>query len=724
LIHREGDPHGALAAAVFTSGGSRGALLLAELSSHRLRAAGHAPSDIQVHGIGFVLAFEVRRPADGALLLDALRQALIEPVSPGEIAAAHLPSRLRAAADVAQSPSLTAACAAEFGAEGTRGLAVERAPTAAELEQIRRASVRSGRIGLSVLGPPALLDEVAEHHRGKWPEGHAPSEVWPAEDQVAVRTSTGLFELEVALRVPDQARALGAGQALMREDHPVFSRIMALDPELSPGPVSVALRPRGACLSLGLVREGPLAPTIDTLAAATLVIEQELLRALEARPDDPSVSALLAPEDALEAASLAAWTAVSAPSVDATAVTVVEAVVPETTHLRTTELAGLLRATEAAWNKREIPLSSRGEYGQPESWLLLASPCGTGPEAEQDAGLRALALESAARAFDGAFSVSLEPWVETTAMGLLAHAVPEPSETPAELARRLARASVHALSLASLDGRAIAAARSAELGVIGSDPGLDRLIRSLSGERPSTLDARGLEREVAVLSTLDVNRARYALSREPLRAAYLASTADSEPTFARAELGRLLAPHRTDVLPCPAEGPELEGPGAWTLSSVDAHVAPGAFVGVPVATSLTSGYALEFLLNREGGYLDRGLMASGLAQTARARFLPGVFGAALLVEVRAPKPDRDRALAQVRGILAALRAGVPKADVELARSEDARRRALAERGPRGRIVELWLGELPPPPTEANLRALGAQLGAEQHRVVRVDVRAE
>jgi hypothetical protein len=724
LVHREGDPHGVLAGAVFTTDGSRGALLLAELVLQRLRAVGREPDDVQIHGIGFVLAFEIRRPGDAARLLDALRQALIEPVAPGEVAAARLPSRLRDAAEVGESPSLTAACSAEFGAEGARGLSIERAPTADELEEVRQASVRSGRIGLAVLGRPALLDEVAEHHVAKWPAGHAPSEAWPAEDQLAVRTSAGLFELEVALRVPDQARALAAGQALQRPDHPAFTRLLAVDAELRPGPVTVTLRPVGACLSLGLVREGPLAPTTDTLTAATLILEQELLRALDTRADDSSVSALLSPEDALEAASLAAWTAVSAPRVDSPVRTLVEAVVPETTRLRTTEFAGLLRATDAAWSKREIPLSSRVEYGQPESWLLLASPCGTAPETGQDAGLRALALESAARAFDGALSVALEPWVEPTAMGLLAHALPKPDETPVELARRLARASVHALSLASVDGRAIAAARSAQLGSIGSDPGLDRLIRSLSGERPSALDARGLEREVAVLSTLDVNRARYALSREPLRAAYLAGAADSEPLSARTELGRLLGPHRSDVLPCPAQGPELEGPGAWTVSSVDAHVVPGAFVGVPVATRPTSGYALEFLLNREDGYLDRGLVAAGLAETARARFLPGVFGAALLVEVRAPKPDRDRAVAQVRAVLAALSAGVPKTDVELARNEDARRRALAERGPRGRIVELWMGELPPPPTEASLSALGAQLGAEQHRVVRVDVRAE
>ena len=726
LVHREGDPHGALAAAVFTQGGSRGALLLGQLVAHRLALLGHWLPSAQIHGIGFVVAAEVDSGEDGAALLEGLRTVLLEPVTPAEIASLSLALRKRQAAGPGARPSLTGSCRAEFGAEGAAGLAAERAPSAAELETLRQASVRSGRIGLAALGHPALLERIADGHRAKWPRGGPPPESWPTEDQIAVRQSAGVFELQLATRLLDQGRALAAGRALRRPDHPAFIRLHALDRQLIAGPISVALRPLGACLSLTVLRQDALPPTADTIAAAALVLEQEVARALRDAPlEDPATLALLSPESAIEAASLAAWTAVSAAAADAAPRTSIEVVAPETLALTTADFSSQLHATEAAWSKRSIPMVTRTEEGQPESWLLLGSPCGTAPEAGNEAGLRALAVRSAAHAFDGAQSVRIEPWALTTATGVLAHAAPLRDETPEQLAERLARAAVQALVLAEIDGAMVAAARSEQLAELGTDPGRDWIVRTLSGEKPSALDPRGLEREVAVLSALDVQRVRHVLSREPLRAAYLASARSSEAKAARAELSQLLAPERGDVLPCPSgTGATAAPPGSWTVTSVDALVKPGAFVGVPVRASSAAGYALEFLLNRSGGYLERGLLSAGIAEAGRAQFLPGAFGDALVLEVHAPPKDLDRALAQARGLLASLGRGVPEADARLAQGQWAERYAAAGRTPRGRVVDLWLGEASPSPAAADLRALAEQLGADQHRVVKVDVRAQ
>jgi hypothetical protein len=725
LVHREGDPHGVVAAAVFTTGGSRGALLLGHLIAHRLDQTGRWLPDAQIHGIGFIVAAEVDTAEDAARLLDALRAILVAPVTPGEIQASGLAARLRDAGRAASGPSLTRGCRAEFGAEGTAGLRAERPPTTSEVEELRSASVRSGRIGLAALGRPALLDRIAEQHQAKWPKGGPPAESWPAEDQIAVRQSGGLFELQVATRLLDQTRALAAGRALRRADHPAFVRLRALDRHLEIGPVNVALRPLGACLSLTIVRAEAPPPTADTTAAAALVLEQEVHRALrDASLEDPSSFALLAPESAVDAASLAAWTAVLVPGASAATRTLVEVVAPQSMQLTTADFAASLQTKAAAWKNRRIPVVSRTEGGQPESWLLLGSPCGTAPEPGNEAGLRALAMRAAARAFDGALSVRLEPWALATATGILAHAAPLRHETPEQLGERLARAAVQAMTLGEIDGATVAAARSEQLADLGQDPGRDWIIRALSGDRPSTLDPRGLEREVAVLSTLDVQRARHALSREPLRGAYLASARASEAVAASAELSHLLAPERSDVLPCPVAGAAAAEPGSWTVTSVDSLVQPGAFVGVPVEATPSVGFALEFLLSRDGGYLERGLYGGGMAEAARAQFLPGAFGGALILEVRAKKEDVDRALAQARGILAALAQGVPSADAKLAQAEEARRRAQAGRSPRGRVVELWLGGLPPAPGEADLRALAEQLGPDRHRIVKVDVRAQ
>jgi len=725
LIQREGDPQGVVAAAVFTTGGSRGALLLGHLTQHRLMRHKSWAVELGVHQIGFVVAAEVKSPEDGQALLTALHAALVTPVEAGEIAGARLATQLRSALGPATDPSLVGACGAEFGAEGGAALAPERAPTIGELEALRAASVRTGRVGLSVLGERELLARVQKAHRASWPRGDGPPEPWPEENQIAVRPTGGVFELRVAARVVDQERALSAGRALMAPESPALLRLRAVDPAFQRGPVKVALRPAGACVAQTFVHPGTAAPTPTALALATLLAEQELLRALGDAPrDEPVGRTFLAPERALDAARLGAWTAVSSPAPASPPITLVELALPTALGLDTAAFSRLLTSTQAALDQRRIPLVSRTENGQAESWLLLATPCGTGPEQSHEAGLRALALQSAARALHDVDEVRIEPWIEARSLGLLAHAAPRSGETPEQLAERLARSLVRALSLQDIDGATIASARHALLVELGSHPGRDLLVRSLSGDHPSTLDPRGLEREVAAFSTFDIERARHAISREPLRAAYLASARATEAAAAKAELSRWLAPARSDVLPCPASAAPAAPPGSWSITSIDAGISSGALVGMPVKTSAPAGYALEFLLNRDGGYLDRALFEPGLADAVHAEFLPGTFGSALIVEVHADEAELDRAVAQARGLLASLGAGLSKADAKLARDEETVRRAEARRDPRGRLVELWLGRLPPPPLEADLRALAEQLAPAQHRIVKVQVRAQ
>ena len=724
LVHREGDPRGVVAAAVFTTGGSRGALLLGHLIRSRLARAGKWVPELAVHGIGFVVTAEATSPQDAAALLRALHAALIAPAEPGEVATAGLARALAVAQAPLAGPSLIGACGAEFGAEGAAPFAAERAPTAKELEELRATSVRSLRIGLSALGAPPLLDAVRKAHDGRWPKGEAPSDPWPAEDQIALRPSAGVLELRVAARVVDRGVALRAGRSLQDPEHPVFSRLAALDPSFDPGPVSVALRPNGACVALTVVHSGATTPAPSTLAAATLVLEQELLRSLHDAPlEDASGLGTLSPESASAAASLAAWTAVSAPSKAAPPVTLVEVVAPRSGGLETASLSRLLGEAHTAFERRQLPLVSRSESGQPESWLLVGTPCGTAPEPPHEAGLRTLALESAARAWNGRNGVQIEPWIEARALGLLAHGHRNEGESPEQLGERLARGAALALAFGKIDGTTVASARSRLLLALGSDPGHDFMMRALSGDRPSSLDPRGLEREVAAFGALDVERARAALTREPLRVAYLASAHKAEAAAAQAEISRLLAPHRSDVLPCPRATLAPSAPGAWSITSVDSSVNSSGFVGVPVKTSAPTGFALEFLLNREGGYLDRALEEPGLADGAHAQFLPGSFGGALVLTVHAREADLDRAIAQARGLLESLSKGLPAADARLARQEEASLREAARRNPRGRVVELWLGSLPPPPLEADLRALAAQLGPAAHRVVKVQVRA-
>src|SRR5690606_2990121 len=204
----------------------------------------------------------------------------------------------------------------------------------------------------------------------------------------------------------------------------------------------------------------------------------------------------------------------------------------------------VVATTGSALLERELDFVSRSEGGQAESWLLVASPCGTLAEQADESGLRALTVASLARGLSGKSRVSLEPWITTNAIGLLAHAPPLRGETPDHHAARIARVLGQALAGPPLDGRDVAAVRSEHLALIGRGPGEDLMLRVLAGEVPSFLSPLGLEADLATMSVADVQRMRAALLREPLRAAFIASGTRSQAEAAQAALSAWLAPHR------------------------------------------------------------------------------------------------------------------------------------------------------------------------------------
>ncbi len=730
LIHREGDPRGAVAVSLFPPGGSRDVALMAGMLEARMLAAGYHGMALNLHSLGLLAAIEVSSGQQAIDFFDAVRQALLQPVGKNDPSLPRARDLLTPLVARAGSPSAVDSCLGVLGAEGVPGIrgSQKKAPSSlssSELERVRSRSVTASRIGLAALGEPSLLRAAAKGHSGEWPTGAPVDDSWTSPSELNVLPGSPRLELRVAVRVQSQEAALAAARALKSEEHPLFSRMTAIAPQLKPEPARVTLRPAGACVATTWrLAQGEKRPSLQLLSAAALVARKEMLQSLQdAQTANESTLALLAPENALEAAGLAAWTAVRSPGARGTNTALVELRGgPQLTRSQK-KFRKLAQETLLAWEERGVPLSSRVEGGQAEAWLLLATPCGTANERSEEAGLRALTVASLARSLSGTMHVKLEPWISSSAVGLLAHAPPLRGETPEHHASRVARAAAQAFAGPRLDGRQVAAARADHLERIDHNPGRSLLIRVLSGGVPSWLSPWGLEREVATLSTADVERCREELLREPLRAAFIANSSEIQEEAAKEALSDWLAPHRSGITSCARRTPEPGQGGNYHLQTVDEAVSPSAAVGVYAPASRAIGKALEYLFNRPGGYLERALLEPRLSASARATWLGDEVVGGLIIELRAEEHQLDRAVDQARAVLHELSEGaISTEDVARARQEKRLRDRRQARTPRGRVVELWHDAEEVSLTRTRFLAVASQFAPPHHRVVRVSVR--
>jgi len=723
LIRRGGDPRGAVALALFPTGGSRAALGLTALIEGRLRSGGFSELEVEAHSLGVVVGTFVNSPDEAALFMRTARSALLEEVHDGDPALARSVALLGAAKPRASGGSAIDSCLGQLGAEGRAAL--EPDFTASSLENLRKRTVNSSRVGFAALGPPALLSAVERAHEQAWPEGPVIEDPIDSAHVVAVGYAPGGRELRLAMRVADADRALAAARSLSLPGHPLGVRLAALGGRLVPGPVQVTLRPGGACLGLALTQPpGAEAPSLAELASATLVARSELSETLESStPDDEAPRALLAPQSALEAAALAAWTSVRhAPtSVQVQALVELRAPATDKTAPSRASFDKALQATEKSWREHALPWSGASEPGQSEAWLLVGSRCGTAPEALEEAGFRALALRTMAADFKGFDDVTLEPWLMPDAVGLLGHAPRRSHETPEQHGARLGRAIGRALAGEELDGRDVATLRATQLDQLGENPARALALSVLSAGQPSILEPWGAPLSVAAASSADLERVRAALVEEPLSVAFLDNGGPLQSASARAALSAWLAPHRQRQVECPMPQPKSIAPGTWTLGSASPELVPGRFVGVPLAGRRELGQATAWLLNRPGGYLDQTLTAPGLVATAEARYFGGPRAGALLVALAAEIDQLGPAEQQARALLDRLaKSGFSDADVALARAEQATRLRRELESPRARVVELWYGRAPYILTAQDLRSFVRALSAEKHDVVRLE----
>lgn len=731
LVRRDGDPSGALALAVFPPGGSAGALQMAHLVTSRLEDAG-LTHQLTVHGIGFILVRDADRAPEVRAWFRAVYDALHDPVSTPEIKRLRSHAFLRATAQRADTLSPFGLCFGELGAEGSDALSEAAAELKTDsyaefLEQLRKETAVASRVGFSALGSADVIDEASRAHRKKWVLGEPLDDSWTSESLRAVVKSRGAREIRLALRVADSEAALAGARSLQDPTHPLHARLHALDPRLAASEVRVTLRPAGACVGFSVAFDSESKLPVGRVAAAALLAQDELKHAVhQSYTDDEQTLAILSPEDAREAVALAAWTAVRSTRTGGRQQEVLEYRGTESPAITHQTLDRAVKETEAKWAQRTLPFVASNEAGQAEVWALLASPCGTFPESAEEAGLRALTVSALAQDWGQRHGVHLQPWISTTGIGLLAHSPPLRGESVAQHAIRVARALGSSFYGAPLDGRTLAAVRADLLERLSDDPGLEVVTAILGAGRPSLANPLGTSKTVATFSVADAERTRADLAQEPLRLALLANAGPAQGQIASQALMHWLAPTRDHVTECPKPKEDAPPPGTWDIATVDEHVGTSSFVSVFAPAPTALGRATVYLLNRRGGYLDRGFSDPGLVARAEAHFLGGEQFGGLYLQVTANEGQLEPATQQARAVLAAMATqGIPPKDALDAEKMHAHLESETLRTQRGRLIHLFeksrndVARSAQKVSLSHLREFHRKLDGPEHRVVTV-----
>lgn len=730
LVARSGDPQPAVAFAAAHDHGSRASAALVALLEVRLGRLGFPGTESRAHALGFHLTTLVASPGEAGRFVEALSRALSEPVSAGDPALAAVRLRmagLRAHTFTGPGEAAAAACSGDPGLALAPGEGTDA--TLAELEAWRSATYSSRAAAFAALGPDPVLAAARQALEGvaDWPDASAPNDPWPAADVVAIDPgSSDQRRISIALRVADGGAAIEAARLLGKPGAALETRLDGLEPAWTLERVIGTTRPRGGCVRVDVRGpRGEPAPAIADVARVALLVEEEIERSTaRARQSAWSLEdGVLRPTDPRQAAAIAAWRALGGRLEPGPKRTVVSYGTQGGSQ-RADSNADLLRAlhlVRGEWRRPSLEARERVESGQGEVWLLLASPCGSGGETADDAGLTALALRAAAARHAGS-DVTLEPWVSAEGIGVLAHGARKgPSETPDQHARRVAAALGRALT-ARLSGPHVAAARARLLDDLGPgpDPGYWTALEATAPGHPSWIEPRGTWHSITDASSHAVETQRRWWLRTPLRLATIANAGPAQAGAARDELDRWLRPLRASTASC--RKTERSAPKTGELAvevADDDEPRAAAYVAVPLpAGPPPEALWTEHLLNRPSGWLDRALRAPGLAGAARARVRGGPHAAALIIEIGSFDDQIAPAVAQVRALLDRLSRGAARADdLEIAQRELGRARQAEELDPRRRIVDLWRGRTQGTPDLQSLRRFQRALAPSEHVVV-------
>lgn len=744
VVVRDGDSGGGVAVAVSTEGvaADRGAVAgvaLAALVEARLAAKG-LPVEAVGGWAGWRLRALVATPTDATGLVAAARDAMLAPVAAGEPALEAVRRKVEA---LGKRPLVDRALVEVARCTGEPfGLGADPGPTAAELEAWRAAAHGIGRVAVGVAGNAAVVQAAADALSAgpawplaavgtpaAWPVGEEPAAVYDASGEIA----PGAARIVVTAWTGTPERAVAAAAGLGDPHGALAGRLAALDAPARVSSVVATAHPQGGCVAAWIdlsARElgGDVPARIATAAA---LARQEAAVELADTPAtaDLGQRAALDAADPRDAAERAAWWSLAGRAAgherDAHVGLFVGVAVPRDAPPGAAAPAAEIRAAidraTLAWHAPVVESRVRVEHGQGETWVLLASPCGTLPEGTGDAGSGAAVATAAAMQSGASGEARVEPFVATDAMGVLAHGPALPGESPAAQARRIGDLAARALAGEPLEPGATTRARTVLLGRAG---GLDARVLGALGAaaapgHPSWVDPLGTALGIGSGSDDELALRAGAIRAGPLRVAVLANVDAAQADAAVRAADRWIARRPGEVRACTvAPTPVVPHAGTYAVP-LPAGATPEALLGIPLPPgdddARVAATWIAAALTGTDGLLAHALgPTSGAATTALASASSAaVVGAPraplLAIRVTADDASLDAAVAQVRALLDRLRQGALREEDRTRAAQSLAKAALASSlDPRARTIDLWRGAAPSPaPSLDALRAFAA-----------------
>jgi hypothetical protein len=750
VVTREGDARGALAVAVTTAGvaperGALPAVALAALIQERLAARGVDASAVGGWD-GWRLRVLVESAADMARVIEAVRTTLLAPVVADEPALAVV---ARKAAALARRPlpdpayADVAACTGEAYAAGDA-----TTPTAGELEGWRRAAHGLGRIAIATVGDATLADAAVQTlaRAPSWPRGAAvPPSLWPAPNAPSVvfgasgDLDPGAARILITARTHLPELAVAVAPALGDPRGPLASRLAALDAPARVRSVVATAHVDGGCLAtaIDLSARDLLSDAPARIATAAALARQELAVEVADATAPPDLGTALTERaaDPRDAAERAAWWSLAgpragggAPVEQAPRIALAVELAPLRDAPASTASSGGVEAIRQeidratlAWHMPVVEARTFVERGQGEAWVLLASPCGTGPESNGDAGIgAAVAMTAAAQASAEARDTQVEPFVSVDGVGVLVHGPARPGESPQAHARRLADGTARAFAADELQPVRIAAARIALLtrATATDERTLGSMASALVPGHPSWLAPQGTLFGLSSISDESVAVRAAAVRTGPLRVAVVANVDVDQGEAAVRAVDRWVARRPGESRSCPATataGPPRAGTYAVELPT---GALSEVVLGIPLPVDPAARAAAEWIaaaLDGADGLLGRVLGAgsgsqdASFARTWSASVLEAPQSVSLVVRLVGPDVSMDAAVAQVRALFDRLRHGALREDDRVRAAVAITRAHLAASlDPRARVIALWRGDAPSPaPSLEDLRSFAA-----------------
>ncbi len=703
LVRRDGDPAPALAFAWAHDFDPVASAALGAALKARLLARGF---DVRARpsALGVVVTSFVSSPNEARRFVQVLPAVLDEPFGPADPALGAVRAAVQALASQRLSgpaEEMTAACSGELGfREPARPFEPGSDRGRAQLGAWLKSAHAVKSAALAAVGSGEVLNAVEDAlaRAPDWPAGTPPADVWPARDTLGTDFAPNpTHRLSLALRLANEDAAARAADALATPRSTLVRRLGALRPEWQLERAIAVGRPRGACLRLEATPlSGELGPAALDVAKALSVLSEEAHAALGAAGASGLDEAIVGATDPTDAAAAAAWRALvgrEKPGPERSSVSFAAGSADKGRF----DLNAAIATFREASAQPLLEVARRAEPGQGRLWALLAPACGTAPESAGDAGEAALVTSALARAAPPG-DVSVEPWIATDGVGLLAGTRRlGPNETTGAQARRLGRALGELIATLRPLPAELVAARDELAAAVGGEQhrGLSVALDALTQGHPSWLEPRGT---FAALGGAPAGGLEAAIARwlaRPLRVAVLTNGAAAQADVLRAELERWVRPVRGEVMRCPPHARNAAPASEMTLS-VASDSPEGSYVAIPFPAYdhrlPAEARALLVLLNRSGGLLDQ--ILSDLPASATALALGGPEAAAFVVEAVAAEGKRQPAVDRIRALFDRLATSkLPASDLEYARRELEREDAAEALDPRRRAVGTWRGSL-------------------------------